>query len=69
MSDYDNKIVLCMGCKQFVKRRDAEFVFWGSMNCHFCKDCLELVKKAKDEGRELTPSDLEMNKIHIMESS
>lgn len=28
------------------------------MSCHFCKDCLELISKAKAEGREATPEEL-----------
>lgn len=50
--------VFCQGCHDTVVRTNAEFVFWGSMSCHFCKDCLELISKAKAEGREATPEEL-----------
>lgn len=60
MPQYDPNTakVFCQGCHDTVVRANAEFVFWGSMSCHFCKDCLELISKAKAEGREATPEEL-----------
>lgn len=60
MPQYDPNTakVFCQGRHDTVVRANAEFVFWGTMSCHFCKDCLELISKAKAEGREATPEEL-----------
>lgn len=51
--------VLCMGCRQNVKRSDSEFCLYGSVHCHFCHQCLKIIKKInQEEGRTATPEDL-----------
>ena len=58
MSDY----CLCQGCLTWNERSASEFVCWGRISCHFCKDCLELVETAKKNGSTVTVDDLKKNK-------
>lgn len=47
---YKNRTVICSGCKNEVKRREAIFVLWDGVPCHFCCDCIAAIHNASKKG-------------------
>lgn len=50
---YKNRIVVCLGCRDKVKRCEARFVLWGGVSCHFCCRCIAAIHKASKNGRPI----------------
>lgn len=50
---YKNRIVICSGCKNEVKRCEARFVLWNGVPCYFCCRCLAAIQNASKNGRPI----------------
>ena len=49
---YKNRIVICSGCQDKVKRCEARFVLWGGVPSHFCVDALLLFTTPRKRGAQ-----------------
>jgi hypothetical protein len=50
---YKNRIVICSGCFEEVKRCEARFLLWDGAPCHFCCNCIAAIHNASKKGRPI----------------
>ena len=50
---YKNRIVICSGCHDKIKRCEARFVLWDGAPCHFCCICIATIHNSSKNGRPI----------------